>query len=163
VTRRILAPLAVVVALLLGGPLATPAQADFHVTRSSPAAGATVPEPPGDVRITFDQEVNDVASSVRVSASDGVYNSGVLTVTGGDTLVQPVRRLSPGAYSVSWTAATGHGAAATSGKFSFTVSSSAEHTAGTGQWIVIGVMALIVAFLGSTLIRRRLDRRNARI
>jgi hypothetical protein len=39
------------------------------------------------VRITLDQPVNDVASSVRVSASDGLYNSGVVTVVDGNTLV----------------------------------------------------------------------------
>jgi methionine-rich copper-binding protein CopC len=163
VTRRILALPAVVAALLLGGPLAAPALADFHVLRSTPAAGSTVPAPPADVRITLDQPVSDVASSVQVNASDGLYNSGVVTVTDGNTLVQPVRRMSPGSYTVTWTAASAPGAVTTSGTFSFTVTGAAEPSAGAGQWIIIGVMALIVAALGSTLLRRRLDRRNARI
>jgi methionine-rich copper-binding protein CopC len=162
VTRRILALLAVVVALLLGGPLAAPALADFRVLRSDPAAGSTGPSPT-DVRITLDQPVNDVASSVQVSGSGGVYNSGVVTVADGDTLVQPVRRMPSGAYTVSWTAASAPGAATTSGTFVFTVVTAPEPSAGIGQWIIIGVMAVIVAALGSALLRRRLDRKNARI
>jgi copper transport protein len=163
VTRRILALLAVVVALLLGGPLAAPALADFHVLRSAPAAGSTAQAPPADVRITLDQPVNDVASSMQVTAPDGLYNSGVVTVADGNTLVQPVRRMSSGTYTVSWTAASGPGAATTSGKFSFTVVAPPEPSAGLGQWVVIAVMVVIVAALGSALVRRRLDRRNARI
>jgi methionine-rich copper-binding protein CopC len=166
VTRRILTLLAAVVVLVIGGPLiapalATPALAEFHVLRSDPAAGATVTEPPAEVRITFDQPVSDVASTIQVSAQDGVYNSGVLRVDGGTTLVQPVRRLSPGDYSVSWTAASGPGAPAASGKFTFTVSAPSEPSAGIGQWIVVGVLFLIAAFLGGALLRRRLDRKAA--
>ena len=160
-TRKTLALLAVVVALLLGGPFATPAQADFHALRSTPAAGSTVTAPPAEVQITFDQPVNDVASSVQVDASDGLYNSGVVRISGGTTLVQPVRRMGSGTYTVSWTAAAGPGVPATSGKFKFTVSAPAEPSAGSGQWIVIGVMAVIIAALGSALLRRRLDRRAA--
>jgi methionine-rich copper-binding protein CopC len=163
VTRRILAPLTVVVALLLGGPFATPALADFHVLRSTPAAGSTVPAPPGEVRITLDQPVNDVASTVQVNASDGLYNSGVVRVEDGNTLVQPVRRMPAGAYTVGWTAAAAPGAPTTSGKFSFTVATPSEPPAGPGQWIIIGVLAVIAAALGSALVRRRADRRNARI
>jgi methionine-rich copper-binding protein CopC len=159
VTRRILALLAVVVASLVVG--AAPALADFHLVSSVPAAGSTVLESPGEVKIIFDRPVNDVASSVQVTSSGSVYNDGVVTVEGGNTLVQPVRRLSSGNYSVSWTAASGPGAPSTSGKFGFTVSAPADRSAGTGQWIVVGVLAVIVAALGSTLIRRRLDRRNA--
>lgn len=161
-TRRILALLAVVVALLLGGPLAAPALADYHVLRSNPAAGSTGPDP-ADVRITLDQPVNDVASSVQVSGSGGVYNSGVVTVTDGNTLVQPVRRMASGNYTVSWTAASAPRAPTTSGTFSFTVVATSEPSAGPAQWIIIGVLAVIVAALGSALIRRRLDRRKARI
>jgi len=157
VTRRILAPLAVVVALLFGA--ATPARADFHVLSTTPAAGSTVLAPPGEVRITLDQPVNDVASSVQVTSSGSVYNAGVVTVAGGTTLVQPVRRLSTGDYTVSWTAAAAPGAPATSGKFSFTVSAPPERSAGPGQWLVIAVLAVIIAILGRALIRRRLDRR----
>lgn len=159
-TRKTLALLAVVAALL-GGPFATPALADFHVLRSTPAAGSTVAAPPGEVQITFDQPVNDVASTVQVNASDGLYNSGVLRVSGGTTLVQPVRHMASGSYTVSWTAAAEPGAPTTSGKFSFTVAAAPEPSAGTGQWIVVGVMALIAAALGSVLLRRRLDRKAA--
>jgi methionine-rich copper-binding protein CopC len=157
VTRRILAPLAVVVVLLFSG--AAPALADFHVLRSNPAAGSTVPQPPAEVQITLDGPVSDVASSVRVSGSGGVYNDGVVTLSGGDTLVQPVRRMSSGDYTVSWTAAAAPGAPATSGKFTFTVSAPAERGGGAGQWVVLGVMAVIIAFLGNALLRRRLAKR----
>jgi methionine-rich copper-binding protein CopC len=157
VTRRILALLAVVVVLLFSG--AAPALADFHVLRSNPAAGATVPEPPAEVQISFDGPVSDVASSVQVSAASGVYNDGVVTLSGGDTLVQPVRRMASGAYTVSWTAAAAPGAPATSGKFSFTVTAPPERGGGAGQWVVLGVMAVIIAFLGNALVRRRLARR----
>lgn len=158
-TRRTLALPAVVAALLLAGPLATPARADFHVLRSSPAAGSAVVQPPDEVRITFDQPVNDVASMVQVSAGDGSYNAGVVTVTGGTTLVQPVRHLSPGDYSVQWSAAAGPGAPATAGTFRFTVAAPPEPSVGVGQWLVVLVMAAVVALLGTTLIRRRLARR----
>lgn len=157
-TRRILAPLAVVVALLLGS--ASPALAGFQVLRSTPAAGSTADGPPTDVRITFDQPVNDVASSVQVSGSGGTYNAGVATVTGGDTLVQPVRRMASGDYTVNWTAASAPGAATTSGKFTFTVSAPPEPSAGPGQWIAIGVMVVIIALLAAALLRRRLARRE---
>jgi methionine-rich copper-binding protein CopC len=157
VTRRILALLAVVVALLVGG--AAPAVAEFHVLRTAPAAGSTVLEPPGDVRITLDQPVNDVASSVQVTSSGNVFNAGVVTVAGGTTLVQPVRRLSTGDYTVSWTAASAPGAPSASGKFSFTVSAPPERSAGLGQWLVVAVMAVIIAVLGRALIQRRLARR----
>ena len=158
-TRRILAPLAVIVALLFGG--ASPALAGFHVLHSTPAAGSTVLRPPGDVRITLDQPVNDVASSVRVTSSGDVYNDGVVTVDGGDTLVQPVRRMASGDYTVSWTAASAPGAPTTSGTFTFTVSAPAERSAGLGQWLVIAVMGVIIAILGRALIQRRLARRAA--
>ncbi|MEV6848938.1 copper resistance CopC family protein [Actinoplanes sp. NPDC051411] len=156
-TRRILALLAVVAVLLFGG--AAPARADFQVLRSTPAAGSTVLKPPAEVQVTFDRPVSDVASSVRVSAPGGVYNDGVVTLSAGNTLVQPVRRMSSGDYTVSWTATAAPGAPATSGKFTFTVSAPAEPGAGPGQWIVLGVLAVIIAFLGNALIRRRLARR----
>jgi methionine-rich copper-binding protein CopC len=158
VTRRILAPLAVVVALLFGS--ASPALADFHVLRSTPAAASTVLEPPTAVQITFDQPVNDVAGSIQVDGSGGTYNDGVVTVTGGDTLVQPVRRMSSGHYTVTWTAGSAPGAPTTSGKFSFTVNAAAEPSAGIGQWLVIAVMGAIVAALGVALARRRIEQRK---
>jgi methionine-rich copper-binding protein CopC len=160
VTRRILALLAAL-ALLLGGPLAAPATADFHVLRSVPAAGATVVGSPAEVQVTLDQPVNDVASTVQVTSGSDVYNSGVLRVDNGATLAQPVRRMGAGDYQVTWTASAGAGQPATSGSFHFTVTSPPEPSAGIGQWLVIALMALVVALLGTTLARRRLARRAA--
>jgi methionine-rich copper-binding protein CopC len=158
VTRKILALLAVAV-VLLGGPLATPALADFHVLRSEPAAGATVNQYVTLVAITFDQDVNDVASTVQVTGPDGTHNAGVLTVKGGATVDQPIARLSAGVYSVNWTASAGPGMPSTSGRFSFTVATANEPSGGFGQWLVLVPMAGLAGFLGLVLIRRRVDRR----
>jgi methionine-rich copper-binding protein CopC len=158
VTRRILALLAVA-AVLLGGPFATPALADFHVVKSSPAPGETINQFVTLVSITFDQTVSDVASTVQVIGPDGTHNAGVLTVDDRVTLDQPVARLSAGVYSVNWTASAAPGDVPTSGKFSFTVANADEPSGSVTQWLVLAPIAGLAGFLALVLIRRRLDRR----
>ena len=161
-TRRILALLAAV-ALLLAGPAATPALAAFTVLSSNPAAGATVAVPPADVQITFDQPVDELVSTVTVRAprSGDIFNNGVLRAPNGSTVSQSVRHLPSGTYEVAWTVGAAANSPTTSGKFSFTVNTPPEPQAGAGQWLVIAVLAVIIALLGSALVRRRASRREA--
>jgi methionine-rich copper-binding protein CopC len=168
VIRRILSLLAVV-ALLVAGPGAAPALADFRVLASTPAAGATLTMPPVEVRISFDQPVNDELSSIQVrpvgkgsgaaSAYADLYNSGLVRSDGATALVQSVRLLPSGTYEVAWTAGAGAGTPTSSGKFQFTVAAPAEPGAGIGQWAIIGLMAVVIVFLAVNLGRRRIDRR----
>ncbi len=150
-------------ALLLAGPAATPALAAFTVLSSTPAAGTTVDAPPVDVQITFDQPVDELVSTVTVSpqGSSDIFNDGVVRAQSGATLVQSLRRLSSGTYQVAWTVGAAPNAPTTSGKFSFTMSAPPERQAGAGQWLVIAVMAIIIALLGTAYARRRADRRAA--
>ena len=164
-SRRILALLAAVVVLVVG--TAGPAVAAVRVVTSVPAAGATVTKPPDEVRLTFDQAVSDLASTVQVhtvgagSSYANLYNSGLVRSDGADALVQSVRLLPPGSYEVAWTASAGGTTATTSGSFRFTVAAPREAKTGPGQWAIIVVMALIIAFLAVSLGRRRLQRREA--
>jgi methionine-rich copper-binding protein CopC len=165
VTRRIFALLAAVVVLVAGSG-AGPALAAFRVLGSTPAAGSTVTRPPDEVRITFDQAVNDEVSTIHVhpaGAGDSyatIYNLGLVRATGSRELVQSVRLLPPATYEVSWTAGAGGASPTSSGSFQFTVAAPPHAATGAGQWIIIGILALISLFLAISLIRRRIDRRG---
>jgi hypothetical protein len=122
-----------------------------------------VAAPPDDVQITFDQPVDELVSTVtvRTQGSSDIFNNGVLRGQNGSTVVQSVRHLPSGTYEVAWTVGAAANSPTTSGKFSFIVATPPEPQAGAGQWIVIAVLAIIVALLGSALVRRRADRRTA--
>jgi methionine-rich copper-binding protein CopC len=157
------------VVMLVAGPGAAPALADFRVLGSVPAAGAVLATPPDEVRITFDQPVSDEASLIQVRKVGGgsgaaasyadLYNAGLVRAAGSSALVQSVRLLPPATYEVAWTAGAGPGTPTTSGRFRFTVAGSPEGRAGAGQWVIIGLMALVIALLGVSLARRRIGRR----
>jgi methionine-rich copper-binding protein CopC len=161
-------------ALLFAGPAATPASADTELLQSVPAADSTVAGPVSEITISFTQPIRADLSRVVVTGTDGTtYGEGTLRLVLDINVEQKVRPLPPGAYRVSWTAATGPTNVAR-GEFRFTVASStdqqpaAEATTttsastyepgGTGEWGVLGAIALVPLILFAVTLRRRYKR-----
>jgi methionine-rich copper-binding protein CopC len=72
---------------------------------SIPNNGATVKEPPREVRIQFTEGVEIAFSQITVKAANGdVVSQGKLRQLGDDTLAIDLQPLSPGNYTVEWQA-----------------------------------------------------------
>jgi copper resistance protein C len=90
--------------------------------QESPAAGATLSEPPTQVTIKYDAPIEKLFASLKVIDSTG-KNEAVgqpAISSGGWTLSVPVNTLSPGEYMVQWNVVcidTHH----TQGSYSFTI------------------------------------------
>ena len=107
--------LAAAVAMLAS---AAPAHAHDELVSSSPAADATVAQPPPEVVLTFDEAVLPVGTQVVVTGPDGPVSDGSPRLD-GTTVHQPLLGGPAGRYSVAWraTSADGH---PVSGTFAFT-------------------------------------------
>jgi copper transport protein len=135
VTRKLRWLLAVVVGVVT--LVATPIAAFAHALpqTSDPAAGATLKEPPKDVRVTFGETPDPHLSRLRVLDSNGQdHTTGTTQPVPGDarTLQVSVGPLSNGVYTVSWRTVSlvdGHVAA---GTFTFGVGVSPVGTGATG-------------------------------
>lgn len=84
----------------------------FSLSRSEPAAEATVP-PPEELRLWFTQAAQDNSMSVRLMAGDAVVETGPAIPDSDDDKVYSVavgRTLEEGGYSIAWRAmaADGH-------------------------------------------------------
>ena len=84
----------------------------FSLSRSEPAAEATVP-PPEELRLWFTQAPQDRSMSVRLMAGDAVVETGPATRDSEDDTVYSVavgRTLEEGGYNIAWRAmaADGH-------------------------------------------------------
>jgi copper transport protein len=111
-------------ALALLGALLVPAGASAHATLKSatPATQSTVPAPPGEVRLRFDQVVSIAPGAILVLDAHGTRLSGSAHLEeDGHAVVAPVFGLARGeAYTVRWqvTSRDGHSPA---GVFTFGV------------------------------------------
>jgi copper transport protein len=114
------------VALVLGGALGLPQGVAAHalLIASTPAAGATLSEPPTEVVLTFGEAPDPKLSTVRVldTAGQDHADGSPLTVAGEpDQLKVRLKPLSDGIFTVAWrtvSAVDGHLA---SGSFAFGV------------------------------------------
>lgn len=171
---RITARLATVLALLIGGvmifagPGATAASADDELLQAYPADGSTVTEPVNEIRLSFADPIGSGSSVVVIGPDGAEYADGAPQVMGDINLVQPVRPLAPGRYQVRWTFATGRDRA-TQGGYSFTMgtvqaaavapaTTPAYQPGGSGEWTVIGLVALVALALFLVAVRRRYRR-----
>jgi methionine-rich copper-binding protein CopC len=70
---------------------------------SIPNNGATVKEPPREVRIQFTEGVEIAFSRITVKGANGeVVSQGKLRQLGEDTLAIDLKTLGPGNYTVEW-------------------------------------------------------------
>lgn len=116
-TRIIL--LAAAVALV-----STAAHAHARLQRSNPAAGSAIKASPAEIRLQFDDELDDWKSSIALADAQGhAVAIGKTRLTGrpaqGLAAAVPVR-LKPGAYKVKWRASSSDGHE-TQGSFAFRI------------------------------------------
>jgi copper resistance protein C len=111
VLRRILAPLAALVALLLSfGLVAAPASAHDALVASTPADGETLTTVPTELTLSYSAEIAQIGADVVVTDPAGTVVSQPLTVAGTDVVVPLAADLAPGVYAVAWrvTSSDGH-------------------------------------------------------
>ena len=111
VLRRILAPLAALVALLLSfGLVAAPASAHDALVASTPADGETLTTVPTELTLSYSAEIAQIGADVVVTDPAGTVVSQPLTVAGTDVVVPLATDLAPGVYAVAWrvTSSDGH-------------------------------------------------------
>jgi methionine-rich copper-binding protein CopC len=77
-------------------------QAHANLQSASPAVGSTVGSPPGQVSLTFSQNLERKFSRLEVRNAGGArVDSGGVSVS-GNTMRVGVKGLAPGAYTVHW-------------------------------------------------------------
>jgi copper resistance protein C len=114
----------VLLACCLAGLLwAAHAQAHARLVTADPAPNATVAAPPGLIQLHFSTTLAKKFSTFKLTDTDG--NPVALMMTdGGDArtlAAKPAGTLTPGLYTVSWTAVSTDDGHKTSGSYSFTV------------------------------------------
>ncbi|WP_163550612.1 copper resistance CopC family protein [Candidatus Frankia nodulisporulans] len=123
---RVVACLLVALPALVIG-LAAPASAHSRLVSTSPAADATVADPPTEVTLTFSESISSRYTRVAVTGPDGApHTDGALRVQGG-TVHQPLTATSNGVYTVSYQAVSADGHPI-GGTFTFTVTQAATPT-----------------------------------
>jgi methionine-rich copper-binding protein CopC len=171
---RLLAAVAAALALLLG-PGVTAAWAHDGLVASVPAADATVPMPPAEVRLEFGSAPQPLGTQVLVRGAYGVPVSQGDAQRNGSTVTRALAEgLPAGSYTVEWrvTSADGHPVA---GTFGFTVAddapadpmgaastaaavSAASADAGDTSfpfvWVAIGAIVAVAAVLVVRQLRR---------
>jgi methionine-rich copper-binding protein CopC len=100
--------------------LSTPAFAHAFLQRAEPGAGATLRAPPRRVVLTYSEKLEPAFSGVAVTDAFGHSVEGGAAVTGGNSIVAPLRSLPPGTYRVTWHAVSVD-THRTEGAYSFTV------------------------------------------
>ena len=92
------------------------------VVSASPKNGATLSTPPTEIRLQFNEPLEQTFTSVKVFASSGkeVTTTEKTRVAGGNTVVQPLPVLPPGGYKAKWTT-VGHDGHRVHGELVFTV------------------------------------------
>jgi methionine-rich copper-binding protein CopC len=102
---RLGAVLAALLAIVSMAWAAPPAQAHALLTASTPADGASVGEPPQEIRLTFSEALDPALSEVRVLDTSGkeVNRGKAEPVPGQPAQVRvPLRPLDQGTYTASW-------------------------------------------------------------
>jgi len=108
-----------VICLLLTAPALVAAHAEL--LSSSPEAGETLDEPPAEIALTFDSELDPDGSEFTVTGpDDAVVGSGEvdLDIADRNEMRGGVEISEPGSYSVSWTSVAEDGDEA-AGEFTF--------------------------------------------
>ncbi len=125
VSALLLVPLLAVGAALL---TAAPALAHTTLETSTPAEGASLPDAPTTVVLTFGEPVTLPPDPIRVTGPDGVaWTIGAATVTDA-TVTAPVTASGPaGAYTLSWQVVSDDGDTI-KGTVRFTLASAATPT-----------------------------------
>ncbi len=98
-------PRALAVALLLLLLLPATVSAHAKVVASTPADGATLPEPPTSVSVTFDEEIGPDSHFEVVDAAGQTVGTGKLSAGDAKTMTGAFAPAS-GSYEVRWTAAS---------------------------------------------------------
>lgn len=160
-------------AVILSAGLLLPALVAAHaeLVSSSPEDGESVAEPPTEVVIIFDSELDPDGSEFTVTdASGAVVGTGEvdLEVAERNEMLGAVEITEPGTYTVEWTSVAEDGDEAT-GELTFAYASAAEasgeqpNTAVTparsdGRAVATGIALLLTAAsLSIRGLRRRLD------
>ena len=116
--------LAIVLALLSAGMIATAADAHPKLVTTSPSADAVVTAPPDAIRLTFNENLNAKFSSIELKDTTGKkIETGSVTIEPGNKkqLILPfVAPLPAGAYDVAWHVVAGD-THRIEGHYSFTV------------------------------------------
>lgn len=114
---------AAALAVAVSAALAPAAWAHAFPQSQTPAAGATLPAPPGQLTITFNAPLEPMFYRLQVlNGADAEETSGH-TLLGSDhrTLAVPLKPLPPGDYTVRWAVVSEDGHR-TEGSYTFTVS-----------------------------------------
>lgn len=119
---RATAGVGVLITLAAASALSAPTAAQAHAVllRTTPARGATVPQGPAEVTLTFDEPPLQLGATVRVTGPSGVVSSGPARIEQATVHQALTPNLPAGAYRVDWkvTSDDGHPVSDT---FTFTV------------------------------------------
>jgi methionine-rich copper-binding protein CopC len=130
-SRSIPRPAALLAALLVGllALVATPAQAHDVLLSSSPAADETVSERPGQIVLTFNNDLLDSTQAVIVADGAGQkVAEGAPTIAGPTATFALPTPLGDGAYRVTWSVVSSDGHRI-DGAYGFTVAGTGAATA----------------------------------
>jgi methionine-rich copper-binding protein CopC len=170
--RRLLAMVAA--AMLTAAASASPAQAHIALISSTPADGASVPQTPAAVRLTFDEPAVAMGTEVLVTGPSGEVQQGRPRLVDNSVTQDLAPGAAAGVYTVTWrvTSLDGH---PVSGALAFTAKAAGvarlETTPTPGptvsssrglpwwMWVVIGLVVVTTAGAGTTAIRRARTRR----
>jgi putative intracellular protease/amidase/methionine-rich copper-binding protein CopC len=100
----------------------------FTLQRSEPAAESIVASAPSYLHLFFDAAPDVSRSSIMLQTADGaraIPLTGLHTMDSGDLMISIAEPLAAGAYSVTWSSASGNGGAQQMGSYRFEVESAA--------------------------------------
>jgi copper resistance protein C len=123
--RWLVAPLGL--AALWAVLLCAPALAHAKLQRTSPAAGDTLSQQPGEVRLDFDEPVRAEFDPIKVTDEDSVRvdeGDARMLPDAHDIVVEGLKELPEGSYTVQWHITSADGDPI-SGQFAFEVDASA--------------------------------------
>lgn len=170
--RRLLAVLAA--AVLAAVASAAPAEAHIALVSSTPADGASVPQTPAAVLLTFDEPAGAMGTQVLVTGPSGEVQQGRPRLVDNTVTQDLAPGAAAGAYTVTWrvTSLDGH---PVSGTLAFTSKAAGagravtaptpDHTDSSSRglpwwmWALIGLVVATTAGAGTSAIRRARTRR----
>jgi len=100
----------------------------FTLQRSEPAAESILASAPSYLHLFFDAAPDVSRSSIMLQTADGaraIPLTGLHTMDSGDLMISIAEPLAAGAYSVTWSSASGNGGAQQMGSYRFEVESAA--------------------------------------
>lgn len=123
--RRLVVMLGLAVVIWLG--LASPASAHAELVSTSPTPGAVVPTSPAQIVLTFSEQVDPVANSIRIVSGDGkeIEVAPANRGQGNHMLWVDVPKLADGTYVVAWKAVSAD-SHPVGGAFTFSVGAASD-------------------------------------